>query len=123
MDRYVFTNNWVRLESGEVDQSPEEIELGGPFYKLVGRRAIVCDVLEWGEMFKDISNRVVGKEHVNGSEVSTVFLGLDHSFGYGPPLLFETMIFGGVHNGDTWRCSTYAQAERQHQEALALAEV
>jgi hypothetical protein len=27
--------------------------------------------------------------------VSTVFLGTNHSFGFEPPLLFETMIFGG----------------------------
>lgn len=29
----------------------------------------------------------------DGSYVSTVFLGLDHSFGDGPPLLFESMAF------------------------------
>lgn len=27
--------------------------------------------------------------------VSTVFLAIDHAFGDGPPVLYETMIFGG----------------------------
>jgi hypothetical protein len=32
--------------------------------------------------------------------ISTVFLGLDHRhFGDGPPLLFETMVFGGSRDG------------------------
>lgn len=34
------------------------------------------------------------KTKVDGYEVSTVFLGLDHQHGDGPPLLWETMIFG-----------------------------
>ena len=32
--------------------------------------------------------------------ISTVFLGIDHNFNLeGPPLLFETMIFGGIKDG------------------------
>ena len=35
------------------------------------------------------------KTKVKEYEISTVFLGLDHSHGHGPPVLFETMVFGG----------------------------
>jgi hypothetical protein len=53
--------------------------------------------------------------------VSTVFLGLDHSFGEGPPLLFETMVFVNDMSG-RWmdRCSTWAEAERQHGRGVIV---
>ena len=44
-------------------------------------------------------------------EASTVFLGLDHQLTEdGPPLLFETMVFGGPLSGETDRCSTWELA-------------
>lgn len=66
-----------------------------------------------------------GVRHVDDTEIgdariSTVFLGIDHSHGFGPPLLFETMIFGGVHNEYQARCSTWEQAETQHATACAM---
>jgi hypothetical protein len=57
----------------------------------------------------------------DGVEVSTVFLGLDHAWGKGPPMLFETMIFGGEHDQYQERCSTWEQAEEMHRRACALA--
>jgi hypothetical protein len=51
--------------------------------------------------------------------VLTIFLGLDYQFGDGPPLLFETMIFGGEHNEDQWRYSTWDEAEAGHDAAVA----
>lgn len=74
---------------------------------------------EWARWFGS-SDRTVRRTETGGAAISTVFLGLDHSFGGGPPLLFETMIFGGEHDGYQDRCSTWAQAEAQHEEACAL---
>jgi len=42
----------------------------------------------------DRGHWVVAKTKVADWEVSTVFLGLDHSFGGPPPVLWETMVFG-----------------------------
>ena len=54
-------------------------------------------------------------------EVSTVFLGIDHSFHHGPPLLFETMIFGGKHDQEIIeRYSTYPEAVEGHSWAVSL---
>jgi hypothetical protein len=52
--------------------------------------------------------------------VSTVWLGLDHSFFGGPPLIFETMIFGGDRDTDLmmWRYSTADEAMRGHVRAV-----
>ena len=46
--------------------------------------------------------------------VSTVFLGLDHAFDGGTPLLFETMIFGGEHDEYQERYATWDEAEAGH---------
>ena len=64
-------------------------------------------------------NRFLMKEKTLGfTEVSTVFLGLDHNHFGGRPLLFETMIFGGEHEGELTRCSTWEEAEAMHSEMI-----
>jgi len=47
--------------------------------------------------------------------ISTVFLGLDHQWGDGPPLLFETMVFGGAYHHECERYSTWDEAEAGHK--------
>lgn len=48
-------------------------------------------------------------------DVSTVWLGLDHAFGMGPPLIFETMVFGeGSSDLECERYSTEKQAREGH---------
>lgn len=71
---------------------------------------------EWGAWFEgSLNKRVVDKTDVDDARVSTVFLGLDHSFGgLGPPLLFETMIFGGEYDQCCWRYTTLDQAKAGH---------
>jgi hypothetical protein len=83
------------------------------------------DLLAWAEWFEDPSNRVIAKTMVGPIEVSTVFLGLDHNWGSGEPILFETMIFG-IPEGDKEnyyerRCATYEEAEAMHEKACAWA--
>jgi hypothetical protein len=81
---------------------------------------IATDVMTWGEWFGTNGNRIVAKTVVGDAVVSTVCLGLDHNFYHGgPPLLFETMIFGGEHDEECWRCSTWDEAEAQHARVVA----
>lgn len=75
------------------------------------------DVLKWGAWLEEAGdNRVVGRTTVApGVDVSTVFLGLDHNFApEGPPLLFETMVFGGSADQSCWRYATWEEAEAGH---------
>ena len=67
------------------------------------------DLTAWAQMHADIRLRRVAVTEWDGTQVSTVFLGLDHGFG-GPPLLFETMIFGGEYDLHCWRYSTWDEA-------------
>ena len=79
------------------------------------------DLLEWAKWLENADRRVAKTTLPNGVEVSTVFLGLDHSFSEGKPLLFETMIFGGEHDTYQERYTTWEEAEAGHQRAIELA--
>lgn len=84
-------------------------------YILDGKKVVACDdLMEWGRWLEK-SNRVVAKTDVGGSRVSTVFLGLNHNFGDGPPLLFETMVFDGPLSDEMERYSTWEEAELGHE--------
>lgn len=87
---------------------------------LDGKRVVPCDdVFEWGRWFEKAERHVADTES-GGIRVSTVFMGLNHSWGPGPPLLFETMIFGGDHDDHQERCSTWEEAEAMHAKACEL---
>ncbi|KKM92480.1 hypothetical protein LCGC14_1218100 [marine sediment metagenome] len=71
---------------------------------------------EWIEANKGYRKvaRDTVKYPVQQADVSTIFLGIDHPFGEGPPLLFETIVFGGSLNDKTVRYSTRAEALEGH---------
>ena len=71
-------------------------------------------------LFNDDAGRRVGWDEIGDVRVSTVLLVLDHGWGDGPPLIFETMIFGGEHDEEQWRYSTREEAEEGHRRAVAL---
>ena len=52
------------------------------------------------------------------AEVSTVFLVIDHSHGDGPPLIFESMVFGGRLDQHCERYSTEAEAKAGHDRIV-----
>lgn len=101
-------------------------------YTLKNKIAYPCDdLLEWGK-FMESGDRIVAKTQIDEVLVSTVFLGLDHNFGPGEPLLFETMIFtedssgeisfkGAVDGfvGRMKRDSNWGDAEETHRVACA----
>lgn len=100
---------------------PEVAFLSRPHaYILIGQTPVPePDVLKWADWF-ETADRVVFRTEMASALISTVFLGLDHRhFGDGPPILFETMIFSdGGEVVDMWRCSTWLEAEAQHQRAV-----
>lgn len=61
----------------------------------------------------------VGWTEIRCIEVSTVFLGMDHGWGDGPPILFETMVFGGPWDSDCERYCTWVEAEAGHAATVA----
>lgn len=93
-------------------------------YILVNGEPVVCnDILVWGKWFQNSPDMRVKQEEIGQFKISTVFLGMDHNWGDGPPLLFETMIFGGGESDlNEWqdRCGTLDAAKAMHARAVAL---
>lgn len=79
-------------------------------------RLFYGDLLEWAVAFEKMDRRVA-QTSINGANVSTVFLGLNHGFG-GEPLWFETMVFGGLLDGEADRYATWDEAERGHAQMV-----
>jgi hypothetical protein len=77
-------------------------------------------LFQWARDLEDHRGRIVRQEITwNGLFVSTVWIGLDHRFGDGPPLIFETMVFDrigdrGADGLEMNRYSTLAEAECGH---------
>lgn len=86
---------------------------------LKGHEPVPATLMEWAAWY-EISDRHVAKASIGDIEISTVFLGLNHEYEGGPPLIFETMIFGGPHDQYQERCSTWEQAEAMHAKAVEL---
>jgi hypothetical protein len=95
------------------------------------RHGMPISLERWAELFNDLKNRVVASDYINDIWISTVWLGLDHRWGPGPPLIFETMVFNsGVHNFQSrWhdiemrRYTTEADAIEGHLRILELVRV
>jgi len=89
-------------------------------YILKDKKVIVVDLMTWADWVeKEKGSRIVKQETLpNGKWVSTVFLGLNHNYGEGLPLLFETMVFPSAKGLgaelDVDRYSTYEEAEKGH---------
>ncbi len=68
---------------------------------------------------KWVTEQRVGRTVVGEYVVSTVWLmGIDHQHGDGPPLLFETMVFGGDYDNELWRYATEEEAMRGHLDVV-----
>ncbi len=79
------------------------------------------DIIKWATWFEKANRHVAKTEISKEVEVSTVFLGIDHSFGDGPPQLFETMVFGDKLDEYTERYSTWEEAEEGHKQMVKKA--
>ena len=90
-------------------------------YILRGREIVNCDhmgLTEWAKAYEALGDRHLGDTTIKGVRVSTVFLGFDHSFGGGQPVLFETMVFGGKLDQQMKRYCTNDEAERGHKRMV-----
>src|SRR5438552_481269 len=88
------------------------------WWTLEGHTPKICtDVKEWARWFEK-ADRKVAATTLGESFISTVFLGLDHQYINGPPLLFETLVFGGPFDGETDRYSTWEEAEKGHEDMV-----
>ena len=91
--------------------------MGGFWILKDGEVTQVLDLLEWGKVFRP-ETRHIARTEIDDVLISTVFLGIDHQWGRGPPLLFETMVFGGELSGEQVRYSTLREAKAGHEKMV-----
>lgn len=109
----------------ELDDFPQFKDLITKKNKFIldeNNNAIPANLMEWGEFLENspIERRRVARDVINGKLISTVFLGLDHSFN-GSLHIFETMIFESEENNNDIYCdrySTWKEAEEGHKKAI-----
>ena len=90
---------------------------------LEGHKVVRCDnIIKWANWFEKADRHVAKTTLRNGVEISTVFLGVDHNFLGRPPILFETMIFGGELDDEMEQYSTWQDAEKGHKKWVAKAQ-
>ncbi len=78
----------------------------------------VTEAAQWME--DNPERKAVKQDHVDDVFVSTVFLGLDHSWSNKGLILWETMIFGGINDQYQERYNSYEDALEGHQRAIDL---
>jgi hypothetical protein len=102
---------------------PDVAECGWPT-RYYDREGKPIDLWRWAELQGERDYIVVIQENLTPDvRVSTVWLGLDHRFGPGRPLIFETMVFGGPRDEEQHRYASEAEARLGHAgvlEAVAL---
>lgn len=80
------------------------------------RRVTMEEWLLWQRNYPD--GRRIGYTEVGEARVSTVFLWLDRAYPGMPPVLFETMVFGGPLAGEMERYRTIQEAEAGHEQMV-----
>jgi hypothetical protein len=109
------------------------------FFILMGKTPVPSNMQGWSAWFEKAygtNETVVAFTKTDLVEVSTVFLGINHNFNFGPdrgaPVLFETMAFHKLEmpkiildheidwdGQETMRCCTWEEAELQHKIMVA----
>lgn len=98
------------------------------------RQGQPIDLITWAGLFEDRVYAQVAFDQVGPFRVSTVWLGLNHNYSGGVPLIFETMIFDtriqvpSIHPGETydedvamWRYPSEVAALAGHDQAVMWA--
>lgn len=100
--------------------------MGEPFLYF-DRHGRPITLQDFARLHADMAYRRVGSHDVGPWWVSTVWLGINHRFGPGPPLIFETMAFRDDTDGedspaDEWtaRYSTEEQARAGHAYVVRM---
>ena len=79
----------------------------------------ISDMMTWAKKHENRGYRIVVQTVLdNGRFVSTVWLGINHQYGNGPRLIFETMVFHSKRDSqdlDMDRYSTEAEALAGHE--------
>ncbi len=96
-------------------QKPDEVVMPQFYGKLDENKNVVpASINDCGASLEE--RHVARDDGYYWCDVSTVFLGINHSHVVGEYLWFETMVFGGKLDGEQMRYETWKQAEAGHKK-------
>lgn len=90
------------------------------------KEPVACgDYYKYAKFMADMTNRRVALDEFGEGEnvvrVSTVFLGLEHGYTEDDkPILFETLVFDGMLDGECIRTTSWTEALEAHKAMLQL---
>lgn len=88
------------------------------YYRMDGTAATQAEFIALVHDQRRFIGNTIIRRHGEMIRVSTVFLMLDHSFMGGPPVLWETMVFGGPSDGEQWRYAHRRAAKAGHRDVV-----
>jgi hypothetical protein len=105
-------------------KSLSKIELN--HFILEGKEIVPTTLEIWAKWFEGNQDKKrVAQTVVGDLWISTVFLGLNHNYGEGPPILFETLVFKRKENNEIDYCEidgerycTWEQAQAGHNDMV-----
>lgn len=126
---------WKEFEGAPVEQVKGAIDItnanditrditrdvtGMGYYKLIDGKIVPCnDLMEWAQWSETHRMDFHLQDIIGDARISTVFIGLDHGFIMGgPPVIFETMVFGGLHDDHQRRYCTIEEARTGHARVV-----
>ena len=94
----------------------------GKYILKKGKPVLEHDLLIWARWIEEHQKQCrIGFFRAGKMWVSTLFLGVDHNYSNeGSPILWETMISGGKHDGKMWRHTSLAAARAGHRRAVEM---
>jgi len=116
-------SNVVDISKAKLDKLMNEITYigGNAMYYILdeNENPVPASLKQWAEMCEDFNKRIIANDYIDETRVSTVFLGLDHSFMSGAPIVFESMIFNHpIFEEEQYRYSTIKEARKNHKALL-----
>jgi hypothetical protein len=88
---------------------PIQLDRSTPDYELI-----------WARFFEQHDRRIVQQDVIGPYWVSTIFLGIDHAWGGGAPVLWETMVFADKKlEGDGFPIDFDQRRYRSREDAIA----
>ena len=90
------------------------------FWVLEGHEPRPATPLAWAHQF-EWHGRIVAETRTGATHISTVFMGVELLFNNdGPPLLFETLVYGGAYDGQRALYATWEEAQNGHQTMVMI---
>ena len=119
VDNIEFTHN-TQPALGEIGQREERKFAMGTHYILndAGEPIEAGNLAVWLQWMAS-ADRTIAVDHIGPAMVSTVFLGHNHQFEDGPPILFETLVFVPDQDGELHAVDNSMRRYETREQALA----